>query len=180
MRLFVAVEISNENILKSIKMFQTELNIDAKAVELQNIHFTLLFLGEVSDTVLIEIQKALNSIEFTTFTIRLVGTGVFPKFSNPRVVWVGTDPDGAENLKNLSGDVEKVLLPLGFKSDKPFKPHLTVFRIKNRIGDISKDLIKYQGFEFGSQLVSEIKLKKSILTNTGPVYSDLRVVKAKL
>ena len=32
------------------------------------------------------------------------------------------------------------LKPLGLVSDKPFKPHLTVFRIKKKIGDITEEL----------------------------------------
>lgn len=179
MRVFVAVEVSNKDLLNSIRKFQTEIKIKAKPVGLQNIHFTLLFLGEVTDIIVNEVQKAISSIEFSAFNVKLVGAGAFPKLRDPRVIWVGTDPDGAENLRKLSKNVEDVLLPLGFRNDKPFKPHLTVFRIKNRIGDVSKDLVKYQGFEFGSQVVSEIKLKKSVLTTSGPIYSDLYVVSAK-
>ena len=36
-------------------------------------------------------------------------------------------------LVKLAKNVEEKLSPLGFKSDKEFKPHITIFRIKNKI-----------------------------------------------
>ena len=48
MRTFVAAEINNEEVLNEIKKVQSELKINAKPVSLKNIHFTLLFLGEIS------------------------------------------------------------------------------------------------------------------------------------
>ena len=48
MRTFIATEINNEQVLNSIKKIQSELKIKAKPVSLKNIHFTLLFLGEIS------------------------------------------------------------------------------------------------------------------------------------
>jgi 2'-5' RNA ligase len=74
--------------------------------------------------------------------------------------------------------VEKVLEPLGFFSDKPFKPHITVFRIKKKIGDISEELKNQNMINFGIQRVSNIKLKQSVLTANGPIYSDLVEVNA--
>jgi len=68
---------------------------------------------------------------------------------------------------------------LGFRNDKPFKPHATIFRVKNKIGNISNELKEYELHTFGIQKVYEIKFKKSVLTSDGPIYSDLQVVKAK-
>jgi len=79
---------------------------------------------------------------------------------------------------SLEKKVEKVLEPLGFFSDKSFKPHITVFRIKKKIGDITKELDSHKMIDFGMQEVTNIKLKKSELTPDGPVYSDLEEIKA--
>ncbi len=178
MRTFVAAEISNEEVLSSIKNFQSEFDIKAKPVATNNIHFTLLFLGEISEQVSAKVQDALNSIHFEGFDVKFQGIGVFPKPSFPRVIWVGTDENGGENLKKLASQVENVLSPLGFHSDKPFRPHLTIFRIKNKIGNISDKLKRYSTTKFGIQKISEIKFKQSVLTSDGPNYSDLQVIKA--
>jgi len=49
MRAFVAIEVNNQNVLNSIYQVQSELNIEAKPVELHNMHFTVQFLGEISE-----------------------------------------------------------------------------------------------------------------------------------
>ena len=178
MRTFVAIDLTDSDLLEGIKKIQTEMKIDAKPVSLENIHFTMLFLGEVTEGQAQRVQDALNTIEFAPFEVRFTCLGAFPKPRFPRVVWVGTDKNGGEKLSDLAKKVENVLSPLGFKNDKPFKPHITIFRIKNKIGDISKDLAKFENIVFGTQKISEIKFKKSDLTSDGPIYSDLQVIKA--
>lgn len=179
MRTFVAVEINNEEVLGTIKKIQTELAIRAKPVSLNNIHFTLMFLGEVSEKTAEKIQGALNSIQFESFDVEFTEIGAFPKERMPRVIRVGTDKNGGEHLSNLALQVENTLSQLGFHSDKPFRPHVTIFRIKNKIGNVSDKLEKYKMMKFGVQKVSEIKFKKSVLAPEGPNYSDLQVIKGK-
>ena len=178
MRTFVAIEISNNEIIDSIKKMQTQMNIDAKPVESKNFHFTLQFLGEISEDVLERIIHSLQTIKFSSFNVSLKGIGAFPKPKFPRVVWVGTDQEGGSKLIQLADMVRKVLEPLGFFADKPFKPHITIFRIKKKIGDISKELDRQKIIDFGEQQVTGIKLKKSELTPNGPIYSDLEEIKA--
>ena len=178
MRTFVSVEINNQEILKSIEDIQSEIKIQAKPVSIKNIHFTMLFLGEISDSMSHSVMEELGSIEFQSFDVSIQGIGVFPKPSNPRIIWVGTDNDGGQKLSHLASSIIEKLSNLGFKADKPFKPHITIFRVKNKISNISNDLKKYQSYSFGVQRVSELKFKKSILSSNGPIYSDIQVVKA--
>ena len=49
MRVFVSIDISNKEIINSIKDFQNLIKIEAKAIESKNLHFTLQFLGEISE-----------------------------------------------------------------------------------------------------------------------------------
>lgn len=179
MRAFVAIEISNQDVKNSIKSIQSQIKIRARAVEIENIHFTLFFLGEVSDSMVTKIKDAISQIEFSSFDVLFQGVGAFPKPSFPRVIWIGTDKEGGGKMKMLAKKVEDALSSLGFHNDKPFQPHVTIFRIKSKVGNISKDLSKYENKEFGMQKISEIKLKKSELTPNGPIYSDLHVVEAK-
>jgi len=179
MRVFVAIEITSDKIINSISKFQSEININAKPVELHNLHFTLQFLGEISQDVVEKIIVALKSVKFSKFMVDFKGIGVFPKLKFPRIVWIGTDEKGGKLLTELAKNVENVLLPLGFTVDKPFKPHITVFRIKNKIGDIEKELNKFKLVDFGTQEITGFKLKQSVLSSKGPVYSDLIEVKAE-
>ena len=178
MRTFVAIEISNENVINSIEKFQKEIHFDVKPVQLRNLHFTLQFLGEISGETLQKIIKALHTIKFSNFNVNLKGIGVFPKLKFPRIIWVGTDENGGNLLIQLSKKIQKSLEPLGFFSDKAFKPHITVFRIKKKVSDITKELEDYKTMDFGIQEITSIKLKKSELTPNGPIYSDLEEINA--
>jgi len=178
MRTFVAIEVNDKDVLNSIHKIQTELNIKAKPVKLHNMHFTVQFLGEVSEEMVGKISGALNSIEFSPFSISFASIGVFPKPNFPRVIWIGTN-DGVNELEKLAEMIRSKLSHLGFSPDKKFKPHVTIFRVKNKIEDLSSKLEKFSSCSFGKQLVSEIKLKKSELTYQGPIYTDLLVVKGK-
>ncbi len=179
MRVFVAIEISNEDVINSIEKFQSQMKIKAKPVESKNCHFTLQFLGEISEEMIPKIELVLKKIEFSSFQVNLRGIGAFPNAKLSRVIWIGTDSDGGNKLIELSEKVEKALNPLGFFSDKPFKPHITVFRIKKKIGDISEELEKYKMIDFGIERVISIKLKKSELTPNGPIYSDLMEITSR-
>ena len=178
MRTFIAIEVNDQDVLNSIHKIQTELNIKAKPVELHNIHFTVQFLGEVSNEMVEKISGALSSIEFSVFSISFASIGVFPKPNFPRVIWIGTN-DGVNELEKLAEVIRLKMSQLGFSPDKKFKPHVTMFRVKNKIEDLSSKLEKFSSCCFGKQTVSEIKLKKSELTPNGPIYTDLLVVKGK-
>jgi len=180
MRVFVAIEISSDKIINSISKFQSEINISAKPIEPQNLHFTLQFLGEISEDMVKRVMIALNSVKFSNFIVNLKGIGVFPTLKFPKIIWIGTDENGGNLLIELAKKVENTLTPLGFTIDKPFKPHITVFRIKNKIGDIGKEMDKFKLIDFGMQEITGFKLKQSILSSKGPVYSDLMEIKSLL
>jgi len=178
MRIFVAIEVSDKDVLNSIHKIQAELNIKAKPVELHNMHFTVQFLGEVSEEIVGKISDALNSIEFSSFSISFASSVIFPKPKSPRVIWIGTD-DGFNELEKLAEMIRSKMSHLGFSPDKKFKPHVTIFRVKNKIECMTDKLEKLSSYYFGKLTVSEIKLKKSELTPNGPIYTDLLVVKGK-
>jgi len=125
-----------------------------------------------------KISDTLSGIEFSAFPISFASIGVFPKPNSPRVIWIGTN-DGVNELEKLAETIRTKLSHLGFSPDKKFKPHVTIFRIKNKIGDITNELEKLSSHYFGKQMISEVKLKKSELTPNGPIYTDLLVVKGR-
>jgi len=173
MRVFIAVEISDVDILKKIQRFQENLQIDAKPTKIDQIHFTLQFLGEIDEEKCEKVKDLLRTITFSQFDLSLKGVGGFPNLKNPRVIWIGIDKKGAEKLVEMTKKIQMKLTSLGFEKDKKFKPHLTVFRVKHKINDISLQMKEYEVIEFGTQIMSKIKLKKSVLTPKGAEYSDL-------
>ena len=174
--MFVAVEVNDDHILQKIKSMQESFPFKAKPVRLDQIHFTLQFLGEISENKTEDVKKALGTVSFSKFDLTIIGSGAFPNTRNPKVVWLGVDKDGKERMSRLANDVNEILGAIDLKNEKPFKPHLTVFRIKNRIGDITEELLKSKDVKFGTQLVSQIVLKKSDLSANGPEYTNLGTV----
>ena len=179
MRVFVAIEISKEEILKKIQTFQKNVGIDAKPTKIDQIHFTLKFLGEIDQVRYDQVKDVMEKISFSSFDISLKGVGGFPNLKNPRVIWIGIDKNGAEKLISIANEVGIKLTTLGFEKEKKFKPHLTVFRVKKKINDISSIMKEYETVEFGVQTISKIKVKRSVLSPKGPEYSDLLEVNAK-
>jgi len=178
MRVFVAVEIREEDVLESIRGVQDGLDLEARPVAAENMHFTLQFLGEVSEGRIPGVVSALKAVTFSPFELAIRGVGAFPGPKAPRVIWAGTDAEGGEKMKSLARSVEDALRPLGFSQDRAFRPHLTIFRVKNKVGDITKDLDRFCKTRFGKVTVSEIRLKRSRLAPSGPAYSDLGAVAA--
>ncbi len=179
MRAFVAIEITSDKIINSISKFQSEINISAKSIEPHNLHFTLQFLGEISQEIIEKVMMSLNTVKFSRFVVNFKDIGVFPKLKSPRIIWIGTDERSGNSLIELAKKVENALTPLGFSIDKPFKPHITVFRIKDKIEDINKKLEKFKSIDFGTQEITCFKLKQSVLSAKSPIYFDLMEIKAE-
>ena len=182
MRAFIAVDVSNVAIVK----LQNDIlsaagwNLrDIKPVEPHNFHFTVIFLGEISDHDVDRIKEKLAEFQFEPFTITYTGIGAFPNPAHARVVWVGVDPEGAQKLTALANDVVAKMSELGFKADKPFSAHMTFLRAKGRALRAIEISSKYQGRTFGSDLIDKVHLKKSELTQSGPIYLNVYTVEAK-
>jgi len=174
MRLFVAIDLDNEDYFKQI---QGQLP-EAKATYPKAFHLTLKFLGETDKQD--EIIKALENITFKPFRLKTTEIGVFPSESYIRVVWLGLEDN--DDLKKLQEDIEKALEGFNFKKDFDFKAHITLARIKFIRQEDKKDFvkslkeIKFVEKEFE---VKEFKLIKSELTRQGPIYEDVANFKTK-
>jgi 2'-5' RNA ligase len=183
MRAFLAVEVSNIEIAKlqkEILLSTTGWNAgDVKPVEPHNFHFTLIFLGEISDHDVDSIREKLAGFRFEPFTITYTGIGAFPNPAHARVIWVGLDPEAIQKLTSLANEVVAEMSQLGFEADKPFSAHITLIRAKGRPVSASYISSKYQGATFGSDRIDKIHLKKSELKQSGPIYSNVYTIEAK-
>ncbi len=179
MRAFIAMDMDDQKVRSSIMAFQEKLastGADLKIVDTQNLHFTLLFLGEISEEEASLIVGKLLEIRLPSFGVEFAGTGVFPSPHRINVIWVGVDAGSQAKLKQVADGVVSSLSGLRFKPDKQFSPHLTVARVKSgRERDKLLEVIRDSaGMKFGTQLFTEFKLKKSDLTGSGPIYTDLQ------
>ena len=182
MRTFIAVDASSS----AIASLQSEImssagwgTRDVKPVETQNFHFTLFFLGEKSESDISKIKDKMAEVSFEPFTLNYVSVGAFPNPASARVIWIGVDREGGQKLTELADSIITKMAELGFSADKPFSPHLTIFRAKSRPMQMTHISGKYQGRKFDSDHIERLHLKMSDLTSSGPVYSNIYTVEAK-
>jgi 2'-5' RNA ligase len=176
-RTFIAIRIEPEaGLLRVISSIKTLLaNENIKWVDPANIHLTLSFLGDTEEKRIKLLSEMLieKCTGFGEFEFVLVGTGVFKSFRDTKVIWTGIkDP---ENLTLLNNSIIEGLKESGFPvEDRPFKPHLTLGRIRSvrDAGYLTIVLEKHKE-EFQKVQVSEVILFESILQQTGPIYKPL-------
>ena len=164
MRAFVSVDITDSMVSDAISEMQKNSDLSG-AVRVENMHYTLMFLGQVEDSKMGDIKRALESVEFDAFEVRCKGLGMFAS-KGSKIIWVDADGHGGRMLGELAAKVAKALIPLGFVQKAKFQPHLTVFRVKNKVNDTANVLKRFENTEFGMQKVDAIKLKSSCFQKT--------------
>lgn len=178
MRTFIAIEVP-ETIKRALAEMQRalkDIGADAGWTNPDGIHLTLKFLGEIDPGLLPEVAGCCRAAVSgaTPFTMTLDGTGVFPNFRNPRVLWAGLKEESGM-LQALQLRLEDELSAIGFKpEDKPFNPHLTICRIRSL--KKSRELLAraemYDLPEISFE-VRDIRVFKSELSPAGARYTEL-------
>ena len=100
----------------------------ARWVDLQDLHISLRFIGEVSEPVIDEIVQALGEIRAAPVEIALTGAGQFSSEGRVRAVWVGVEKK--RGLLALNAKVDQALIRLGFSPERrKYTPHITIGRM---------------------------------------------------
>ena len=176
-RAFLAIDLDDDLKPKINKIIREFKQIDAniKYVDLQNLHFTLKFFGDIDTEGIDVLAERIENVvkDFDSFNIKIKGCGAFPNKNRIKVIWVGLDEDSI--LKELHDKLDKQFNSLGFDLDKKFSSHLTIGRMRSAKGkDKVKNTIEsFDNVDIGSMEVTSITLKKSTLTPAGPIYEDL-------
>ncbi|MEK6893748.1 MAG: RNA 2',3'-cyclic phosphodiesterase [Nanoarchaeota archaeon] len=172
-RAFICIDFPDE-VVKEVARVQELLekwNFIGKITELENLHLTLKFLGEIDDLKIEEIKNALREIKFGKFEAKLGNTRIFHFNGNPKIVWIKIL---GKCIYELQRKIGHVLEKEGFRSEERFMGHLTIDRIKytkDKKGfeaHVKKINAKSIGFT-----INNFKLMKSELREQGPVYSKL-------
>jgi 2'-5' RNA ligase len=148
---------------------------DVKWVEPENLHVTLLFLGEVDALEVVEICRAVRGVvaPIKPFTLSASGVGAFPNLRRPRTLWVGVE-EGREELVALHDGIEDALLKLGAyrREDREFTPHITLGRVHgDATPELREALKRAADWHGGTQLLREVHVMSSELTPDGPRYN---------
>jgi RNA 2',3'-cyclic 3'-phosphodiesterase len=147
-----------------------------KAVEPDNYHITLQFLGDTGqDTFsrLCDDFRALDpDLPALPFTLR--GLGAFPDIRRAGVLWCGLDLDMAV-MERARALIEALSEKHGFKKEsRPFQPHLTLGRVRKEMNlppECADYIAAHKNTVFGASRFDRIVLFKSELRPEGPLYT---------
>ena len=177
-RAFLSVDIEDQDLLAQISETQNRLDTSSakmKIVEIENVHFTLRFLGDTSVSTIKEIESSLSQIKFKPFNIEVFGVGAFPNNRRPRVIWIGVTQN-ADSVVKLKKEIDSRLKTFGYQPEgKKFTPHATIARVRY-IEDAERlagHLGELNNAQIGTMTVSKFNMKKSTLTPSGPIYETL-------
>ena len=181
-RTFVAVNIP-EAIRAALAEAQGRLRAvpaDVSWTALHNIHVTLKFLGEIGESGVARVGRALEAAAagHAPFAVAVGGFGVFPPKGPPRVLWAGT-LEGAAALVSLQASVERALAALAFPREaRRFSPHLTLGRVRSprNAADLVKAAADLGSEPLGTFRVDHIDLMRTQLNPKGSIYTVLREV----
>lgn len=182
MRAFVAMEIPEPEVMEKLVAFQKELEAtraDLKIVERENLHYTVKFLGEITEAQSVEVDRRLKALRLAKADITAEGVGAFPSPSRPRVVWAGVAEGDSQKVEAIAGPVIQSLRGIGEQDDRPFQAHLTLARVRSGANreNLERLLREREDTVFGPVVITEFKLKSSVLTPKGPIYNDVGVYK---
>jgi len=175
-RTFIAINLPKE-VSKVLANYQKKwADVPARWTTTENLHITLLFLGDLTDIelgeVCVAVKEVLQKHESFNIVLNKVAYGPEDKLP-PRYIWAGgVVSDEASQLKK---DLEDALLEIvKFNLDKyAFTPHITLARINSMAW---RAIEPEERPEVGENIeltftVESIEVMESELTKQGPRYT---------
>ncbi len=176
MRLFIACPLPEE-VKRELRRQQEALiprRDQIRWTPVEQLHLTLKFIGEVQDWWVNELGDTLDALcgEHSAFRLRLAEPGYFGSPDAPRVLWTGLSGDTRRLCAFcdlLERDLDGAGLP---RSEKRFKPHLTLGRVKQARPGLVRDLLAAAPLNLDCPL-REVQLLSSVLKSSGAIHHVL-------
>jgi 2'-5' RNA ligase len=182
MRLFIAVDLdaaAREAIGAEQKRLGAAIRqgegSNLKWVRPEQIHLTLMFLGEVKEATAHSVVAAMQQpIAQPPFDLEFAGAGVFPPRGAPNVLWIGVT-GGAREVVEQQCELARRVGELGIAIEqRPFHPHLTLARWRaSRPSDRGRVLSAARDGLIARVHVDHAALYWSHLSAAGPTYTPL-------
>lgn len=146
----------------------------ANKIPREDLHLTLVFLGEVSEPVLEEAHDGFAAIRMAAFPLALRGLGLFGG-AHPHTVWAGVA--ASEPLARLQAKTERIARQAGCAvKSRRFTPHVTLARFGALTPDdrlrmerrVAESTLASEGW-----MADEMVLYRSTLGRGGSHYDEL-------
>lgn len=144
----------------------------ARWVPEENLHITLSFIGEVSESSFEDIVAALSTVDVAAFDLTVAGMGHFERKRRPTMLWAGVDAN--ERLVHLHDRIESALRRAGFPTEeRRYEPHITLARFDNgaSVEHVARFLRANNLFRAAPFRVEHFVLFSSVLGRSGPTYT---------
>ena len=179
-RAFIAVHI-NDAVRDELARAQARLKRSGAHVAWvrpENVHLTLVFLGDVSGRQLAELASRLDRIALVTaaFSCVAAGIGAFGGERRPRVVWAGVMAGCVPALHSLYGAASDAAVAAGMRVEAwPFAAHMTLGRVRSsrNVAALAAEVGKLRESSFGVFPVHGVSVMRSVLGSQGPTYTVL-------
>lgn len=179
-RTFIAIEAVDEVHVRALQVIDllAEAAQNVKWVEPDKLHWTLHFLGDITDEDIAHVCRLVGKVadRHEPFLLTARAVGAFPKPERPRTLWLGAG-QGSESLCRLQADLEEGLAKLGFRGEnRRYVPHLTLGRVnRGREGgpQLAETLAELAEFDGGRMEVDEVTVYASVLAREGATYHIL-------
>lgn len=180
-RSFLAID-PPEEVLRGIGAIQSRLRKlvegDIRWVRPEGIHLTLKFFGDIFAADVANIATVVEKAaeRERSFSLAIGGAGAFPDPHRPRVLWLGMNGD-VERFLVFQKGLDQALLQIGFpREERPFRPHLTLGRIKTSKGliGLARALEKGEEYSAGRFIAAGLSLMQSELTPRSAIYTKLK------
>lgn len=181
MRTFIAIDIyPGEKLIRTIQAVRSRLSMESiRWTSLSPAHITLSFLGDTTELQVSLITRLLKERlnGSGAFEIGINGAGFFGSTGEPRVLWIGVEMN--EHLNGLHLAVKSAVTDAGMVADvKPFRPHITIGRVRRYSGQagIKNILSPFNEGILQKALVNEVVFYESVLKPEGAVYRPIEVI----
>lgn len=174
--MFTALDLSSE-VVRALEALLDRLRPTAriKWSPPGNLHITTRFIGEWPEERLPELRAALAGLPgHRPIAVHIHKLGYFPNPHAPRVFWAGVE--ATADLAALAAETDAALDLLGLPPEgRPFSPHLTLARIKERVPLIAlrESVASLPSLDFGSFTADRFFLYHSRTGAGGSVYTKL-------
>jgi len=172
MRLFVAIELPVQ-LQSKLAAMRHEIP-GARWVPAAQLHLTLAFLGEVAQERLDDLRAALAEVRQAPFELSFDRLDCFPHQRNPRVIWIGFEPQPA--LVRLAEQITTAVTSCGIPlEERSFNAHITLARLKEPVAHEVARFLATPPYDEPPQLVvREFVLFQSRLSSQGAQHTPLR------
>jgi len=174
-RTFIAIKIHpGDKMLEILDYFRHALTQEKiKWVDPGVMHITIAFLGETDESIIQSVSDIIKqaALGHPPFGLDFRSTGIFRNLHDPRVIWIGTEPNPV--MQSIKSELDNELLKFGFeKETREFRPHLTLGRIKylKNKSALEEALKLFRDQDVQKEMINELIYYESILKPAGPEY----------